>query len=149
MMISAPKNFFILLTLTTLLVACNSGPDLKHSTRTGQISNIMVGEKIKPEQLQVHPGDEVRWVNMRNAPINVIFVDSLKDRLSCQNGFITGGAFKGMFSDSAPKANMTTIAPNESASLCFTAPGTYVYNARMESTVPGGELAVMGRVVVQ
>lgn len=147
-MIGAQKNFFIIIALSTLLGACNSGTDLKPSTRTGKISNIMIGEQIKPEEMQVHPGDEVRWVNIRNAPINVVFVDSLKDRLSCQSGFITGGV-KGMFSETAPKANTTSIAPNESASLCFMTPGTYVYNARMESTVPGGEKDLRGRVVVQ
>ncbi len=131
------------------LIACSSTPELKHSTRTGKIHDIRVGEQLQPQQLEVHLGDEVRWINSRSAPIDVAFVDDIKDRLSCQNGFVTGGFFKGIFSENAPVARITTIQPNEYASLCFAAAGEYMYNTRMQSVTPGGEKNFRGNVLVR
>lgn len=135
-------------TLLAFLTAC-SGPELKHSTRTGKIHDIKVSERIDPEELHVHLGDEVRWINTRGADIKLVFVDDLKDRLSCQDGFVTGGWFKGLFSENVTVARITTVQPNQHASLCFATPGAYTYNARMESSVPGSEKNVRGSVLVE
>lgn len=132
-----------------LFLAGCSGPQLKHSTRTGKIHDIKVSERIDPEELHVHLGDEVRWINTRGGDIKLVFVDDLKDRLSCQDGFVTGGWFKGLFSENATVARITTVQPNEHVSLCFATPGAYTYNARMESSVPGSEKNVKGKVVVE
>lgn len=131
------------------LFLAGCGPQLKHSTRTGKIHDIKVSDKLDPEQLQVHLGDEIRWINTRGANITVVFVDDLLDRLSCQKGFITGGFFKGLFSDNATVARITTIQPNEYASLCFATPGAYTYNARMDSTLPGSEKNLKGSIFVE
>ncbi len=56
------------LSICLALVACSNTPDLKHSTRTGKIFDIKIGDQLNPEQMRVRPGDEVRWVNTRNAP---------------------------------------------------------------------------------
>lgn len=98
--------------------------------------------------MQVRLGDEVRWINIRGAAVDVVFVDNLKDRLSCQDGFIRGG-MKGMFSENASNPSVTTIQPGGSASLCFVSPGKYTYNARMEAMVPGGEKTLIGSILVE
>lgn len=138
-----------LISMCLVLAACSNTPDLKHSTRTGKIFDIKVGEQIAPDQMQVRLGDEVRWINSRSEPINIVFVDNLKDRLSCQDGFITGGWFKGMFSENATVPRITTLQPNNHASLCFASSGTYTYNTRMDSVVPGGEKNLKGSIVVE
>ena len=134
--------------MPVFLAACSSAPELKHSTRTGKIYDIKIGDQLMPQKLSVHPGDEVRWVNSRSAPIKIVFVDVIKDRVSCEHGFITGGAVTGMFSEDATKARITTVQPDDFASLCFATPGMYVYNARMESPTPGGEKNLEGVVQV-
>lgn len=103
-------------------------------TRTGAIHDIRIGEAVAPEQLAVKPGDEVRWVNTRSASGQIVFTDSLKDKVSCHN------KFSGMDS--------TKVEPNDYVSLCFASPGTYKYIARMGSPVPGGEKNLSGIVVV-
>ena len=137
------------LSMCLALAACSNTRDLKHSTRTGKIFDIRVGDQLIPEQMRVRPGDEVRWVNARSEPINIVFVDELKDRLSCQNGFVTGGSIKGMFSENAPIARITTLQPNDHASLCFASAGTYTYNTRMDAVVAGGEKNLRGNIVVE
>lgn len=137
-----------LVMLPWVVMACSSGPDLKQSTRTGTIADIKIGEQLSPQRLEVRRGDEIRWINSRSAPIDIVFVDSLKDRISCQNGFVTGG-LTGMFSEDATKASVTTIEPDNYASLCFASPGTYTYNARMKAVVPGSEKNLTGTVSVR
>ncbi len=109
--------------------------ELAKFTRTGAIHDIRIGEVITPPQLTVKPGDEVRWINVRSAPGQLVFTDTLVDRVSCQNKFLG--------------KDFTTLGPNESISLCFSSPGTYRYIARMGSPVPGGEKNLSGIVQVQ
>ena len=109
--------------------------DLAEFTRTGSIHDIRIGDAITPEQLTVKPGDEVRWVNARSAGGQIVFTNSLRDRVSCQHRF--------------SGKDSTRLDPNEYVSLCFSAPGTYKYIARMGSPIPGGEKNLSGIVVVQ
>lgn len=109
--------------------------ELPQFTRTGAIHDIRIGESITPPELTVRPGDEVRWVNGRSAGGHIVFTDSLRDRVSCQNRF--------------SGKDSTKVDPNEYVSLCFSSPGTYKYIARMGSPVPGGEKNLSGIVVVQ
>ena len=128
---------------SALLIAtgCQTSPltsenrELAKFTRTGAIHDIRIGETITPTELTVRPGDEVRWVNGRSASGQIVFTDSLRDRVSCQNRF-TG-------------RDSTKVDPNEYVSLCFSSPGTYKYIARMGSPVPGGEKNLPGIVVVR
>ncbi|MGH7233387.1 MAG: hypothetical protein ACREJU_18805 [Nitrospiraceae bacterium] len=113
------------------------------STQTGKIYDIKIGDSINPKLLEVRPGDEVRWVNGRGSPIKIVFIDDLKDRISCENGFVNG-----MFSWAARNLNVTTVKANHYASLCFLSPGRYRYTARMEAPVPGGEKNESGSVLV-
>jgi plastocyanin len=110
---------------------------------TGRIHDIQISDRINPEEIQVHIGDEVRWVNARSAPVKIVFIDPLKENVSCQNGFVTG-----RFSREARATSITTIDANQFASLCFSAPGLYRYTARMESPLPGGEKNEPGTVRV-
>jgi|KBSMisStaDraftv2_1062788.scaffolds.fasta_scaffold11151_6 plastocyanin len=109
--------------------------ELAKFTRTGAIHDIRIGEVVTPPQITVKPGDEVRWVNVWTSPGQLVFTDSLVDRVSCQNKFSGKDA--------------TILAPNDYISLCFSSPGTYKYIARMGSPVPGGERNLSGIVQVQ
>ena len=139
------KSLYILLVLS-FLVGC-AGREIPQSTQTGKIRDIHIGESIDPKELQVRVGDEVRFINGRSAPVQVVFINLFDDQISCQNKFKSSG-FSGLFSKEARKINTTTIKANEYASLCFATQGTYGYNARMESTTPGGEMNSMGRIFV-
>lgn len=95
---------------------------------------------MTPANLRVQPGDEVRWVNQRTTPVTVEFLAGALDTVTCESGFSARGLsnLRGKLQESA------TIAPNETASLCFSAPGTVSYNARMDSAVAGGQVIEAG-----
>ena len=119
-----------------LLLGCQSLPTV---TRTGDVKDVIIGDTLASGDIAVNPGDEVRWVNKRGAPVRVILIDPVSDQqVSCKNNF--GGW---MTSNDTAK-----LATNESASICFRDAGTFRYTVRMESARTAGELNVPGVVKV-
>jgi plastocyanin len=131
------KSVCIMLVIL-IMAGCSTGKDLAQSTRTGKIYDVRIGESIEPRELEVRVGDEVRWINSRNAPVRIVFVDTLQDKILCEKDF----KLRSM-------TTQATIRPNDYASLCFMMAGSYIYNARMQSPVPGGEINTVGRILVE
>jgi plastocyanin len=129
--------------LASLLTAAGC-TTVAETTRTGSIHEVTFEERMTPVNLRVQSGDEVRGVNQRTSPVTVEFLAGALDTVTCEIGFSTRGLrnLRGKLQES------TTIAPNDSASLCFSSAGTITYNARMESAVAGGQQIESGTVRV-
>ena len=113
-----------LLTLV-FMGGCESTPTV---TRTGDVKDIIIGEKLSAPEVSVNQGDEVRWVNKRTAPVQIVFLDPVaNDRLSCKNNI--GGLMT--------RSDTAKLATNESASACFRDVGQARYTVRIDSTLPG------------
>lgn len=119
-----------------VVTGCQSmtGSSLPTMTRTGQVTDVVILEDAPPATVTVNPGDEIRWVNKRQGVAQVVFMDPVMDRLSCERNF-----------DSSMKqpdrqrytANLNT---NDSASVCFSRSGQVKYVIRATSqNVPSGE----------
>lgn len=122
------KTGFGALLLAGLLMgsACTTLPT---NTRTGKIYDIMITEEdIRPLDLVVEIGDEVRFRNERLKPAFVFFFRDFTDELSCQRGFT-------LFWGTEEEAKIESA---ESASLCFGRPGTVGYTVRFDVTYFGG-----------
>jgi len=118
------------------VMGCQGTPTV---TRSGDVKDIIVGDNLTSEEVAVSPGDEVRWVNKRTAPVRIVFLDPVSDKqLSCKNNF--GGLMT--------PSDTAKLATNETASVCFRDPGYYRYTVRMESARTTGELNVPGVVKV-
>ncbi|MEK6761974.1 MAG: hypothetical protein AABY96_04585 [Nitrospirota bacterium] len=118
------------------VLGCQGTPTV---TRSGDVKDIIIGDNLSSGEVTVSPGDEVRWVNKRTAPVRVIFLDPVADRqLSCQNNF------GGMMTPS----NTAKLGMNETASACFRDPGYFRYTVRMESANMTGERNVPGVIKV-
>jgi plastocyanin len=127
--------------LLAAAAGCASTPD---TTRTGTIHDVRFGERMTPATLRVEPGDEARWINERNMPVTVEFLEGALDAVSCEEGF----SRRGLTNLRGAREESTTIRSGASASLCFTTPGTITYNARMESAVAGGQMIESGTIRV-
>ena len=122
--------------LVVFVLGCQGTPTV---TRTGDVKDIIIGDNQSFGEMAVSPGDEVRWVNKRIAPVRIVFLDPVSDKqLSCQNNF------GGMMTPS----NTAKLATNETASACFRDPGYFRYTVRMESANMAGERNVSGVVKV-
>ena len=118
------------------VLGCQGTPTV---TRSGDVKDIIIGDNLSSGEVVVSPGDEVRWVNKRTAPVRIVFLDPVSDKqLSCQNNF--GGLMT--------PSNMAKLATNETASACFRDPGYVRYTVRMESANMTGERNVSGVVKV-
>ena len=114
---------------------CESTPTV---TRTGDVKDIVIGDNLSTAAVLVNPGDEVRWINKRTAPVRIVFLDPVNDRLSCKNNI--GGWM-------TPNDTIK-LGINESASACFRDPGYFRYTVRMESALTTGEINVPGVIKV-
>ena len=118
------------------VLGCQGTPTV---TRTGDVKDIIIGDNLASGEIAVSPGDEVRWVNKRTAPVRIIFLDPVSDKqLSCKNNF--GGLMT--------PSDTAKLATNETASVCFRDPGYFRYTVRMESARSTGEINVSGVVKV-
>jgi plastocyanin len=104
--------------------------ELPATTRTAVTHEIKMKDRLSSTDLSVHVGDEVQWTSQRSAATRIEFPGLTSDMLSCQRGFRN---FIGMVKGS------TTIASNQSASLCFNKTGVYKYTAKVEPATPGGK----------
>jgi plastocyanin len=114
------------------------------TSRTGTIHEVSFAEHLSPVNLTVRQGDEVRWVNKRSLPVTVEFLEGALGDVSCEEGF----SQRALRNLRARRQDSTTIQPNASASLCFTAIGLVPYNVRMESALAGGQTIESGTVRV-
>ena len=118
------------------LAGCESTPTV---TRSGDVKDIIIGDNLSSGEVVVSPGDEVRWVNKRTAPVRIVFLDPVSDKqFSCKNNF--GGL--------TTPSNTANLDTNETASACFRDPGYVRYTVRMKSANTVGELNVPGVVTV-
>ena len=118
------------------LGGCESTPTV---TRSGDVKDIIIGDNLSSGEVVVSPGDEVRWINKRTAPVRIVFLDPASDKqFSCKNNF--GGLMT--------LSNTAKLATNETASACFRDPGYFLYTIRMESAGMTSEGNVPGVVKV-
>jgi plastocyanin len=115
-----------------IITGCSTIPE---TTRTGEVRDVQVEANVSPEIARARPGDEVRWINRRLAPIKVVLLDTKKDSVSCSRGFSDDGT--------------ATIAAGQTASICFSKAGEVKYHVRMDSPLPGGEVNTQARIEVQ
>ena len=118
------------------VLGCQATPTV---TRSGDVKDIIIADNLTAGEIVVSPGDEVRWINKRTAPVRVVLLDPMADKqLSCKNNF--GGL--------ATPHDTAKLDMNETASVCFRDPGYFRYTVRMESARSAGEINVPGVVKV-
>lgn len=118
--------FIPLLGMLLFTAGCTSAP---YSSKGTRIHTVNVGPKIEPLQINAGRGDEVRWINQRSEPIAVVFPKTDAVPISCRTGFKT-------VDQSILSA---VVAPNASASLCFSEIGKYNYQVRLDENIPSAE----------
>lgn len=114
---------------------CESMPTV---TRTGDVKDIIIADKLSAPEVSVNPGDEVRWVNKRRAPVEIFFLDPVNHKFSCKNNI--GGWMT--------RSDTTRLGVNETASVCFQQVGQVRYTVRMDTNLPSGMVNAPGVIQV-
>ena len=122
----------LLLLASGWLAACAGLPA---TSRSGAVHDILITEdRVSPQDLVVHIGDEVRWVNRRVSPVWVYFFRDSLDEVSCVRGF-------SLFWGNEEEA---VIKPGQSVSVCFAREDAISYTVQSEQTVMRGSTAGEG-----
>ncbi|HKY72326.1 MAG TPA: hypothetical protein VJL88_10450 [Nitrospira sp.] len=133
-----------------IVVGCASHKRFPESSLTGRIFEVKIEEAWQPAPVTATRGDEVRWLNMSNRPVDVSVVQTREELISCQKGFAS--ADLGYLFGTSEYENIVTatVRPNEFASLCFAHPGKYVYTLRKKHPfVTGSEDKITGTIIVE
>lgn len=107
-------------TLALLMTACQHLPSF---SRSGEVRDIAITDRLSAVTIQVNAGEEIRWTNTFTTPMRVTLVDYVLDKLSCRRNF-NGHYYSGAEAD---------LHPHESASLCFLESTYVTYAVRMTS----------------
>lgn len=105
------------------------------------VRTIVISDIVNPETLYAHPGEEVRWKNDRDTPVRVGFLTMrLLDEVGCE---------KGMATIFGHLADLVTIPPGESVSLCLVRSGDLKYNVWFDADNPKGAISRTAIVRIQ
>jgi plastocyanin len=110
---------------------------------------VKIGDSLTPKVVTAKRGDEVRWVNMTSGPVDIAFMQSHDDLISCQKGFASPGWGYLFQSSDLEFLMVATLHPNDSASLCFAIPGIYTYTVRMKTATTGRPTRIAGSITIE
>lgn len=123
---------FLLPVVCWFATACAGLPA---ASLSGEVHDILITEdRVSPQDLIVHIGDEVRWVNRRLGPVWVYFFRDSLDEVSCARGF-------SLFWANEEEA---VVKPGQSVSVCFSKEDAISYTVQSEQTVMRGSTAGEG-----
>jgi plastocyanin len=141
----------ILLTGVAVLVTmgCASHQHFPESSLTGGVFEIKIDNSLTPQSVTAKRGDEVKWINMSNDPVDVSLVQTREELISCQKGFASTNLGYLFGTSEYENIVMATVRPNESASLCFAISGKYVYTLRKDPSTTGSLDKMSGSITVE
>jgi plastocyanin len=128
---------------------CGGHQHFPSSSLTGGVFLVSIGESVSPALVTVKRGDEVRWINQGNAPVDVAVVQTREELISCQRGFASTNLGYLFGTSEYENIVMATVRPKEFASLCFSMPGKFVYTVRKTSSAGGSPTKVSGSITVE
>ena len=132
-----------------LTLACASHTHFPESSLTGGVFEVKIDNSLMPQSVNAKRGDEVRWINMSNAPVDVSVVQTREELISCQKGFASTNLGYLFGTSEYENIVMATVRPNEFASLCFAIPGKYVYTVRKDPSTTGSLDKTSGSITIE
>ena len=124
-------------------------PPFPESSLTGGLFEVKIGEALTPKVVTVKQGDEVRWVNTTSGPVDIAFMQSQDDLISCQKGFASPGWGYLLQASVLEYLMVATVHPNDSANLCFAIPGTYAYTVHTKTATTGHATRIAGSITIE
>ncbi len=94
-----------------------------------RVHYVVIEDGVSTNAVRARIGEEVRWVNVRQAPVSVEFNGLPPGNVSCGHGF----------SNSTNSHLAAVIFPDDNASLCIAAAGRHTYRV-LDASRPGVEL---------
>ena len=137
-----PIQNFIVGSALIILTGCQHS--LVHDTmptitRTGEVKDVVIQDTVSPTSIMARPGDEIRWINKRDADVQVTVISPVNDQLACQRNF-SGRQERDRNQYTAK------VERNDTAAVCFRDPTELNYVVRTESGDPNGAHSILGTI---
>ena len=129
------QSFWALAVVFTVGMGQYGCTSLPPNSRTAEVLDVRIDEAISVESLQVQPGDEVRFVNLRKEDVQVEIPNLTAEDLTCAREFRNWMGSVG---------EIVVLKPNASASLCFKKPIVMNYIVRMDTALAGSSKVLKG-----
>jgi plastocyanin len=139
----------LLAVLMLLSSGCIGHKPFPESSLTGNVQEVKIGEAMTPADVTAKRGDEVRWINRGNAPVDVSVVQTQEELISCQKGFASTNLGYVFGTSEYENIVMATVRPSEYAGLCFSIPGKYSYAIRKHSAETGVHNKLTGSITIE
>ena len=130
-------------------MGCLSHQPFPDSSITGTVLEVKIGESLTPPSITAKRGDEVRWINMGDATVDISVVQTREELISCQKGFASTNLGYLFGTSEYENIVMATVLPNQFASLCFAIPGKYVYTVRTDPSRKGSVNKITGSLIIE
>ncbi|HKT35996.1 MAG TPA: hypothetical protein VJR03_14305 [Nitrospira sp.] len=130
-------------------MGCMGHQHFPDSSITGTIIEVKIGESLSTPVVTAKRGDEVRWINMSDAAVDLSVVQTREELISCQKGFASTNLGYLFGTSEYENIVMATVLPNQFASLCFAIPGKYVYTVRTDPSRKGSANKVTGSLTIE
>lgn len=133
---------FIVGSALIILTGCQHSlvrDNLPTMTRTGEVKDVVIQDSVSPTFVTAMPGDEIRWINKREADVQVTVISPVKEQLACQRNFS---------GKQEPDRNqyIANVERNDTAAVCFRDPAELNYVVRTESDDPNVERSILGTI---
>ena len=145
----ARAGIFVAVVGILVTAGCGAHKRFPDSSLTGSVHEVKIGESVTPHDVTAKRGDEVRWVNTSDGPVDVSLVQTQEELISCQKGFASTNLGYVFGTSEYENIVMATVRPSEYAGLCFSLPGTYSYTIRKNPSAPGSPNKVTGSISIE
>ena len=140
-----PIQYFILGSALIILTGCQHSlvrDSMPTVTRTGEVKDVVIQDTVSPTSVMAKPGDEIRWINKRQADVQVIVISPVSEQLlTCQRNFWgMMGADRNQYT--------AKVERNDTAAVCFRDPTELKYVVRTESSDLSGEQSFPGTITI-
>ena len=139
-----PIQRFIVGSALIILTGCQHSlvrDSMPAVTRTGEVKDVVIQDTVSPTSVMAKPGDEIRWINKRQADVEVIVISPVREQITCQRNF------RGMMG--ADRNQYTAnVERNDTAAVCFRDPTELKYLVRTESSDPRGQDSFPGTITI-
>lgn len=125
-----PIQRFIVGSALILLTGCQHSlvrDSMPTVSRTGEVKDVVIQDTVSPTSVMARPGDEIRWINKRQADVKVIVISPVRQQLTCQRNF-----WGRMGADS--NEYTANVERNDTAAVCFGDSTELRYVVRTESS---------------
>ena len=104
----------MVLALSTILlsVGCASHQPFPESSLTGGVLEVKIDDMVTPTSVTAKRGDEIKWINLSKAPVDVSVVQTREELISCQKGFASTNLGYLFGTSEYENIVMATVQPN-------------------------------------